>query len=116
MKTTSLLIPLLTAAYVSAHGFLSTVTINGKAFTGNIPSGKKSPSVIRQVSTQDPNKGAQNPALTCGPNASAGSLVADANPGDTVTFDWRAADLGKVRPTEVLFFILVDPDDRRDYF
>ncbi|KIM36323.1 lytic polysaccharide monooxygenase [Hebeloma cylindrosporum] len=95
MKTTSLLFPLLTAAYVSAHGFLSTVTINGKAFSGNRPSGNKGPSVIRQVSSPNPNKGAQNPALTCGPNASAGSLVADANPGDTVTFDWRGADLSK---------------------
>lgn len=106
MKTTSLLFPLLTAAYVSAHGFLSTVTINGKAFSGNIPSGKTAPSIIRQVSTQNPNKGAQNPALTCGPDATAGSLVADANPGDALTFDWRAADLSKVRPTEVLFFFL----------
>jgi hypothetical protein len=117
MKTTSLLFPLLTAAYVSAHGFLRTVTINGKAFTGNVPSGNTAPSVIRQVSTQNPNKGAQNPALTCGPDATAGSLVADANPGDALTFNWKAADLGNVRPTTVLFFFLeVDPDDPRDYF
>lgn len=93
MKTTSLLFPLLAAAYVSAHGFLRTLTINGKAYTGNIPSGNTAPSIIRQVSTQDPNKGAQNPALTCGPNATAGSLVADANPGDALTFNWKAADL-----------------------
>ncbi|KDR73179.1 hypothetical protein GALMADRAFT_100803 [Galerina marginata CBS 339.88] len=93
MKTTSLFFPLLTAAYVSAHGFLSTVTINGKAFKGNIPSGSTSPSVIRQITSPDPNKGASNPALTCGPGSTAGSLIADANPGDALTFDWRGEDL-----------------------
>jgi hypothetical protein len=92
MKTTSLLLPLLAAAYVSAHGFLSTLTINGKAFKGNVPGGNKSPSVIRQVTSPSPNKGATNQAITCGASSTPGSLVADANPGDTVTFDWRGAD------------------------
>jgi len=95
MKTTTLFFPLLAAAYVSAHGFLSTVTINGKAFKGNVPSGNKGPSIIRQISSPNPNKGADNAALTCGPDSSAGSLVADANPGDTFTFDWRGADLSR---------------------
>ena len=98
MNTTPLLFLLLTSAYVSAHGFLSTVTINGKAFQGNIPGGNKGPSIIRQVSSQNPNKGAENVALTCGPSSTAGSLVADANPGDTFTFDWRGADFSHVRP------------------
>ncbi|KAF8965495.1 glycosyl hydrolase family 61-domain-containing protein [Flammula alnicola] len=93
MKTTSLFFPLFTAAYVSAHGFLRTVTINGKAFTGNIPAGSTSPSIIRQISTPDPNKGADNVALTCGPNATAASLVANANPGDSLTFSWKGEDL-----------------------
>ena len=106
MKTTLLLFPLPTAAYVSAHGFLRTLTINGRAFTGNIPSGNTGPSVIRQISTVFPNKGTQNPALNCGPNATAGSLVADANPGDTLTFAWKGEDLSNVRSAEVLFFFL----------
>jgi hypothetical protein len=72
---------------------LSTFTINGKAFKGNVPSGNPAPSVIRQIITPEPNKGAKNPALTCGPGSTAGLLIADANPGDAVTFDWRAANL-----------------------
>ncbi|KJA17638.1 lytic polysaccharide monooxygenase [Hypholoma sublateritium FD-334 SS-4] len=93
MKSTSLLIPLFGAACVSAHGFLATVTINGKSYTGNVPSGTTNPSIIRQVSTPDPNKGASNPALTCGPNATDASLIGTANPGDALTFSWKGADL-----------------------
>jgi len=77
---------------VSAHGFLNTITINGKTYNGNNPFGNNDPSIIRKVSSPDPNYGAANAALTCGPNASAASQVADANPGDTITFDWRGAD------------------------
>lgn len=97
MKSISLLIPLFGAACVSAHGFLATVTINGKSYTGNVPSGTTNPSIIRQVSTPDPNKGASNPALTCGPNATDASLVASVNPGDALTFSWKGADLSNVR-------------------
>jgi hypothetical protein len=93
MKTTAFFIPLLTASYVSAHGFLRTLTINNQAYTGNIPAGTDSPSVIRQVSTTFPNKGASNPALTCGANSTAGTLVANANPGDSLSFNWKGADL-----------------------
>ncbi|KAH9475799.1 Cellulose-growth-specific protein [Psilocybe cubensis] len=95
MKTTSFFVPLFAAAYVSAHGFLNQISINGKVFTGNVPSGKTNPSVIRQITTQDPIKGATNPAVTCGTGSTPGSLIADANPGDTVSFDWRTASLGK---------------------
>jgi hypothetical protein len=97
MKTTSLLVPLLGAAYASAHGFLRTVTINGQSYTGNQPASATKPSIIREISTQDPNKGASNPALTCGPNATAASLDATVNPGDSLTFSWKAQDLSNVR-------------------
>ncbi|KAF8186229.1 glycoside hydrolase family 61 protein [Pholiota molesta] len=93
MKTTSLLVPLLGAAYASAHGFLRTVTINGQSYTGNQPASATKPSIIREISTQDPNKGVSNPALTCGPNATAASLDATVNPGDSLTFSWKAQDL-----------------------
>ena len=97
MKTTSFYIPLLTAAYVSAHGFVRTLTINGQAYTGNIPAGTDSPSVIRQINTTFPNYGASNPSLNCGPNATAGTLVANANPGDILTFSWKDVGLINVR-------------------
>jgi len=83
----------LTATFVSAHGFLRTLTINGQAYIGNIPLGADNPSVIRQVDSPSPNKGASNPALTCGPNSTAAANVASANPGDPLTFSWKGADL-----------------------
>ena len=97
MKTTSFYVPLLTAAYVSAHGFVRTLTINGQPYTGNIPAGTDSPSVIRQINTTFPNYGASNPFLNCGSNATAGTLVANANPGDTLTFLWKDVGLSNVR-------------------
>ena len=97
MRATSLFVPLLTAAFVSAHGFLSVVTINGQDFNGNAPTAANKPSIIRQVDSPSPNKGASNPALTCGPNSTPAALVADANPGDTLTFSWRGADGSHVR-------------------
>lgn len=96
MKTTSFFVPILAAACVSAHGFLSKVTINGKAYNGNIPSGASNPSPIRQVTSQDPNK-LPSSSVICGPGAKVASQVASANPGDTIQFDWKTASLGNVR-------------------
>ena len=97
MKTTSFYVPLLAAAYVSAHGYVRTLTINGQAYTGNIPAGTDSPSVIRQINTTFPNYGANNPFLNCGSNATAGTLVANANPGDILTFLWKDVGMSNVR-------------------
>ena len=98
-SSTIILAPLFIASYVSAHGNVWGVTIQGKAYPGNPPSGPTNPSVIRQATTQDPIKGATNPTLPCGVNATAASLVADAMPGDTFTFTWKEADGGLVRAT-----------------
>jgi hypothetical protein len=83
--STFILAPLLAAPYVAAHGILRRISIQGKVFEGNGAGGPTNPSVIRQVSSQDPNKGANNPSLTCGPNSGPAALVADANPGDIIT-------------------------------
>ncbi|KAJ7582502.1 glycosyl hydrolase family 61-domain-containing protein [Mycena floridula] len=84
-------------AVVSAHGFVYQVSIDGKMYTGNIPGAKpSSPSVIREISMQDPVKGATNPFVNCGNDAQIAALqVANAHPGSSVSFDWRTADLGK---------------------
>jgi len=95
--STLILFPFLAASCVSAHGILRRISIEGKVFEGNRVGGPTNPSVIRQVNSQDPNKGANNPALTCGPGSGPASLVADANPGDTISFDWRTASDGPVR-------------------
>jgi len=93
MKTTTLFVPLLSAAYASAHGFLATWTIAGKAFKGDVPNGPQNPSVVRQISDVSPVKGASNPDLNCGMKAGPAALVANGNPGDTLTFDWRGGDM-----------------------
>ncbi|PPQ72829.1 hypothetical protein CVT26_003338 [Gymnopilus dilepis] len=94
IPTSSLLIPLLFATYASAHGFVYKLGVNTQTYTGNLPGATPSePSVIREISTQDPVKGASNPSLTCGMNSTAGTLVADVMPGDAITFDWRGGGL-----------------------
>ena len=62
-----------------------------QAYTGNVFLAADNPSIIQQVITAVPNKGASNPALsgTCGPNSTTAVLVANANPGDSLTFSWK---------------------------
>ncbi|KAJ3933933.1 MAG: glycosyl hydrolase family 61-domain-containing protein [Lentinula lateritia] len=81
-----------TFTFVSAHGYLAQLTINGKAYSGNVPGAQATPSVIRQVSDISPVKGASNPDLNCGLSAQFAADVADANPGDALAFDWRGGD------------------------
>ncbi|KAI5994127.1 glycosyl hydrolase family 61-domain-containing protein [Pisolithus albus] len=79
---------------VSAHGFVGSVTIDGQTYQGNTPGGTTNPSVIRQVSTIDPVKGATNPSLNCGMNATLASDVANANPGSQVLVYWVGGSTG----------------------
>ncbi|KAF9473887.1 glycoside hydrolase, partial [Pholiota conissans] len=88
------LFPIVVATSVLAHGHVGKITIAGKVFNGNVPGVTPAPSVIRQISSPDPNHGADNVAIICGPNSTPGSDTADANPGDEVTFDWKGGDLG----------------------
>lgn len=81
MKAFTLLLPLVSAVYVSAHGILVGMTVNGA---------RQNRDVIRAVSSQDPNRGANNPALLCGPNSRAAPGNARVMPGDTLGFDWKS--------------------------
>jgi len=97
MKTTSAFILSLFTLIpcVAAHGYVSTFTVDGKAYTGNAPTENgepTNPSVIRRISKIDPVKGATNPFVNCGNNATPASLVANANPGSALTFKWEASD------------------------
>ncbi|KAJ3574602.1 hypothetical protein NP233_g1662 [Leucocoprinus birnbaumii] len=88
----SLFVPLLAAASAYAHGYVADIDIAGKDYKGDVPAGDKNPSVIRQVSDISPVKGATNPDINCGLNASPAALNAHANPGDSIAFDWRGGD------------------------
>ncbi|KAI6139698.1 glycoside hydrolase family 61 protein [Pisolithus tinctorius] len=79
---------------VLAHGFVGSVTIDGTTYEGNIPGGTTNPSVIRQVSTIDPVKGATNPSLNCGMNATEASDVANANPSSQILIYWVGGSTG----------------------
>ncbi|KAJ7111167.1 glycosyl hydrolase family 61-domain-containing protein, partial [Mycena crocata] len=86
---------LLLTSYASAHGFVSRITINGAdgpVFKGNTPNDKPKASIIRQISTTSPVKGAQNAALSCGPDAPPASSFARVQPGDTMSFFWLSGD------------------------
>lgn len=76
-----------------AHGILSSVIIDGKTYQGPIAGGDSIPdSPIRQVSDASPVKGANNIAITCGPDAKPASFVAPANPGSTIDALWQTND------------------------
>ncbi|KAI0762314.1 glycosyl hydrolase family 61-domain-containing protein [Fomes fomentarius] len=88
MKHFSVLAALCALPYVAAHGFVSSVAIDGKEYAGNEPNQYKGPSPIRLISDISPVKGASNADLFCGLKAKPAELVASANPGSEVTFQW----------------------------
>ena len=77
---------------VLGHGFLGSIQIDGKTYTGPDPS--ESPpkdggdSVIRQKMTVNPLK-VDDQFLGCGNNAAKAKQVAEAKPGSTVVINWR---------------------------
>ncbi|KAJ7881366.1 glycoside hydrolase family 61 protein [Mycena olivaceomarginata] len=93
--STVLLLPLLALPYVSAHGFVHKVWIGTKTFTGNTPNADPTGSIVRQINNVDPVKGADNPAVNCGNDAQLAADIADANPGDAMSFLWTGGDLSK---------------------
>ncbi|OSC96684.1 lytic polysaccharide monooxygenase [Trametes coccinea BRFM310] len=93
MNRTALFLALAAALrYVAAHGYLAQVSIDGKAYAGNIPNDYQGPSPIRLVSDIGPVKGASNPDLFCGLEAQIAELVVPANPGSAVAFQWSGGD------------------------
>jgi len=89
---TLLLFTVLTVtSYVSAHGYISAVAIDGQTFMGNPPNSKKPfASPIRMISSPFPIYGANNTNLTCGNSAQKAQVVAAANPGSKLTFSWQS--------------------------
>jgi len=94
MKTASTLVFTILAALplVAAHGIVQDIKIDGKSFKGNgVNGGPVVASGIRQVTAQDPIKGAKNPDVNCGTNSKPASMVLNVNPGSKMEFDWRTA-------------------------
>lgn len=79
---------------VIGHGYVSILGVDGtSSFNGDEPTedGQSTqPSAIRRISKIDPVKGASNPFVNCGQNATAATLVAPTNAGDSLTFQWEA--------------------------
>ena len=105
-----------------AHGYVSSVSIDGKLYKGNVPNQTPSAflslafpytyraeadhrhfldnsgdSPIRLIDDIDPVKGASNPNLSCGQGAALAAIVAPANPGSSVAFSWVSGGGGNVR-------------------
>ena len=98
----ALLVPLLALVpFVAAHGYVGILGVDGTSYNGQEPTEDGQPndaSVIRRISTIDPVKGASNPSLNCGQNATAASLVAPTKPGSALTFQWAAGGGEGVSP------------------
>ncbi|KAL0069303.1 hypothetical protein AAF712_003668 [Marasmius tenuissimus] len=92
MFPSAILLPLLFTTCVTAHGYIAKININGKEFDGNVPNGETKNSIIRQINDVSPVKGAGNPAMFCGPGEKLASDIGNANPGDSISFDWRGGD------------------------
>ncbi|CDO75943.1 Auxilliary Activities Family 9 protein [Trametes cinnabarina] len=73
---------------VSAHGYVASVSIDGKAYKGNTPNSNSVQSPIRMINDVSPVKGTDNKFLSCGQNAQKAALLADAKPGSKVSFQW----------------------------
>ncbi|KAJ7240389.1 glycosyl hydrolase family 61-domain-containing protein [Mycena haematopus] len=92
----ALFLPLLTIPSVSGHGFVWKVGIGAsQTLIGNIPNAQPTGSIVRQINSVDPVKGADNPYLNCGNDAQLAEDITDANPGDPMSFLWVGGDLSR---------------------
>ncbi|KAF7300308.1 hypothetical protein HMN09_00914100 [Mycena chlorophos] len=77
---------------VSAHGWIGSMHVAGKLFTGPKPAEQlpnPPPSAIRQIANNLPVKDVSSPALTCGLNSQPASQVATVPAGSTLALRWE---------------------------
>lgn len=89
MKTIALLLPLLAAVYVAAHGAVSDVVYKGQTFRALNPGNRGRDTAVWTVSNVNPNYGFNNPALSCGPNPTPGDRSITVAAGDEIQIGWR---------------------------
>jgi len=78
---------------VMAHGFVSSMVIGGKTYTGPSPYGSsKAATPIRKITTVNPINDVNSGDITCGIGAKVGtaSIIAPATAGSKVTFQWKS--------------------------
>lgn len=76
---------------VSAHGYISSVKIGAKTYSGPFPfSNNNAASPIRKITTTFPITSATDADMNCGKGAVKAAQVATANPGDKVTLSWQS--------------------------
>ncbi|KAH8114433.1 glycosyl hydrolase family 61-domain-containing protein [Phellopilus nigrolimitatus] len=85
----SALVLLHLALRVSAHGFPTSVTIDGKQYNGANGADASSDSPMRKVSTGDPVTDVTSNNIICGQNAATASTDATAKPGSKLQFYWK---------------------------
>jgi hypothetical protein len=79
---------------VSAHGYISEMTIGGKTYEGNNPySMSPHASPLRMINAVEPVKlGVDDENLVCGKGAKAGTDVAEVKAGSEIKIKWVAGD------------------------
>jgi hypothetical protein len=83
------------APFVAAHGGLRYAEIDGKKYDAPPPNSQAGDQfAIREIYSIDPVKGADARDLNCGQRATNVALVADANPGSVVKFNWANGEGG----------------------
>lgn len=80
---------------VFAHGFVDKIIVKGgKTYTGPEPGSGPGNSIIRLIDNTEPNHINDGKNLACGKGAATrgAKLTGNANPGDTLSFNWNAGD------------------------
>jgi len=82
--------------FAAAHGSLRFVRIDGQQFDGPIPASDPSQqqSIIREIYSVDPVKGANTRDVNCGQGATNAAQVADVKPGSLLQFNWANGEEG----------------------
>lgn len=81
MKFTLVLSSLSLLPFVLGHGHMTTLTVDGKDFTGPLPNGKSIDSVIRQINNIEPVKKINSDDMSCGFGA-ANLTASQSAPGE----------------------------------
>lgn len=75
--------------YVSAHGFVTSVVIDGTTYPGSNGAQASTKSPIRQVASGSPVTDPTSSDISCGLSSQKASSQATAKPGSLLQFYWK---------------------------